>query len=859
MKRILKLFILGGLVLFSSCEKESPEQELYELSFSVPAQVYKINSAADGYTIPVEASDDISWSATIPSGSDNDWITLVTTNGKGKGSVIFNLKTNEGKNSRSIEITFTATSDRSTNPIPPQKCIVTQIGTAPSILIDPVGMVTIPSTADPNYIISVTSNVEWTASVQITSGSEGWISITDPMGTPVTGMGEVKLNILENYSMEPREAVISITSTENPEFAKTLTITQSGIIPSIEISPTGTEVIPANADDNYVITVTSNIEWLPSIEIVSGDEADWISVISPVGAFTGNGSIILNIKANNDVATRTAVLHVKSATFPTDNNFNKTLTITQINAGAMSTIFIPDYPTLTAGEAMMNISPYPSGTAQNLAVEVTSDVSGATIEFIPTLPAGNYLVNSLTYDTNPTINIGAVITIDAAGMVTFVEHWDVSFQRFGGNLTERPININSLTDLNTLRTAVNNGNNYAGIIFKQTENISLSGDWDPIGNAITNPFSGIYDGNNFKISNLYISNGTNKAFFGAIGGVNADSVAIIKNLTIEGSGSISADITGNNGGTVAGVAAVVTANALIENCINYANITAPGGSNVGGIASTCTGDNITIISCKNYGKILGATGNSGGIAANLTSTDSENIYITSCHNYGDLDIASASSSATGGIIGRVNNPTKAEIKWCSNRGNITIPVNSTAGTGGIIGALAGNTVVRECYNLGSIKTQTNSGGISGLMNNNAAIYNCYNKGDIEYGISTAVNNSGIAGNMTNAKSRPVEYCYNVGAATTIGTGLQKYGAIAASNTLTAYTDLTGVKECFYESGKGYVGGIGGNLYPPSDVTGRAEGKTTAEIQTATPYTVNWDTSIWQFTAGQYPTLKNNPE
>lgn len=859
MKRILKSFILCGLVLLSACDKENPEQELFEPLFSVPAQINKINTAADGYTIPVEASDDISWSATIPSENDNDWITLVSKSGKGNGSTIFNLKANEGRSSRSVEVTFTATSDRSTNSTPPQKCIVTQIGTDPSILIDPVGMITIPSTADPNYIISITSNVEWMASVQITSGAEGWVSITDPMETPITGMGKAKLNILENNSIEPRTAVISITSTENPGLKKTLTITQLGIIPSIVISPIGTKVISANANDNYMITVTSNIEWLPSIEIASGDEADWISITSPAGTFTGNGSIILNIKENKEVAIRTATLHVKSVDSPADNNLNKTLTIIQINADAMSAIFIPGYISLTTGEAIMNISPYPSGTVQNLAVEVTSDVSGATIKFIPTLPAGKYLVNSLAYNGNPTVNMGAVITIGAAGMVTFVEHWDVSFNCFGGSLVERPITINNLTDLNILSTAVNHGNNFAGIIFKQTENISLNGDWDPIGNAAANPFSGIYDGNNFKVSNLYISGGTNKAFFGAIGGINADSVAIIKNLTIEGSGDAGADIAGNNGGMVAGVVAVVTDNTLIENCINRANITAPGGSNVGGIASTCTGDNITIISCKNYGKILGATGSNGGIAANLISKDNENIYITSCHNYGDLNIASAAASTTGGIIGRVTSPTRAEIKWCSNRGKIIIPVNSTAGTGGIIGALVGNTVVRECYNLGSIESLTNTGGISGLMNNNAAIYNCYNKGNIKYGTPSAVNNSGVAGNMTNAKSRPVEYCYNVGVATTSGTGNQNYGGIAASNGLTKYSDLTAIKECFYESGKGYSGGIGGNLYPPSDVTGRAEGKTTTEMQTATSYTANWDISIWQFTAGQYPTLKNNPE
>jgi hypothetical protein len=848
-------------MLLSSCDGENPEQELYEPSFSVPTLLNKINSAADGYTIPVEASDDVSWSASVPSGNDNDWITLVSMNGKGNGTATFNLKANEERNSRSIEVTFTATSDRSSNSIPPQKCVINQIGTDPSIIIDPADIITIPSAAVPNYIITVTSNVEWRASVQINSGTGEWISITAPSNTPATGVGEVRINILENSSTESREAVVSITSTENPELNETLTITQLGLVPSIEILPTGDEVVSANVNNSYIVTVTSNIEWIPSIEIASGDESGWISIVSPTGTSTGDGSITLTITGNNETATRTATLYVKSAANPTDNNLSKALTITQINAGAMSTIFIPDYTSLTTGEAVMNISPYPSGTAQDLAVGVTSDVSGATIEFIPTLPAGNYLVNSLTYNGSSPIGMNTVITIGVAGIVTFVEHWDVSFQCFGGSLAERPITINSLTDLNTLRTAVNDGNNYAGIIFKQTGDISLNGDWVPIGDT-TNPFSGIYDGNNSEISNLYISGGTNRAFFGAIGGIDADLVAIIKNLTIKGAGGTVADITGNSGGVVAGIAAVVTANTMVENCINHANITAPEGSNVGGIAGTCTGDNITVILCKNYGKILGTTdgSNSGGIAASLTSTNSENIYITNCHNYGDLDIAPSqrATSTTGGIVGRVNNPTRAEIKWCSNRGNITISSNSTAGTGGIVGALVGNTVVRECYNLGSITTLTNSGGISGLMNNNAAIYNCYNKGDIEYGTPAAVNNSGIAGNITNAKSRPVEYCYNAGAATTKASGAQRYGGIAAANALSKPEDLTGVKACFYESGKGYAGGVGG-LNPPGDLPGGAEGKTTAEMQTAVPYTINWDTSIWQFTDGQYPTLKNNPE
>ena len=866
MKNILKPLILGSLILFNSCGKDNPEQESGVSLFSVPSQVNKINSAGDGYTISVEASDDVSWEATVPTGSENDWITLEAASGKGNGSIVFNLKANEGQDSRSTEITFTASSNRSSDPVQPQKCIVTQIGTDPTIEIFPDNTDTVSTTANSDYTIAVTSNVEWTASVQITSGAEDWISLTAPSGTSVTGEGEVKLNILENTGIESRVAVVTIVSTENPALKKTLTITQPGIISSIILSPAGTDAILSGANSAYTVNVTSNVEWQPFVEITPGDEADWITITSPAGALTGNGNIVLNIKANTGTAMRTAVLYVKSTAFPENSDLDKTLTITQINAGATFSIFIPKYTALTTGSATMNVSPYPSGSAQDLSVNVTSDASGATIDFSQILLAGNYIINSITFGTNPAINVGAIFTTNAAGMVTFVEHWDVPFNTFGGSLAERPISIKNVDDLNTLRTAVNGGENYAGIFFKQTNNIVLTGDWDPIGNAATNPFAGIYDGNNLKISNLHISTGVDKALFGNVGGVNADSVATIENLTVEGAGGTGADVTGSDAATVAGIAAVVAANTLIENCINNVNINAPGVSNVGGIAGACTGDNISVIMCKNYGKILGAAGNNGGIAASLTTTESENIYITSCHNYGDLDIASAGSSVTGGIVGRLSATAEVEIKWCSNRGSITIPVNSTSGTGGIVGLLIGNSVARECFNLGQINTLTNTGGIVGLLNpgagatSTAAIYNCYNKGTILYATRTAVNNGGIAGNLTNYWTAPIEYCYNAGATNLPPTTADRYSGIASANTIPGgvLTAFSGVKGCFYESDLGYVGGLGGNV-PPADVAGAAESKTTAEMQTATPYTVNWDTSIWQFTAGQYPSLKNNPE
>ena len=759
MKRISKLFVLGGLILLWSCGSDDPVED-YEPVFSVPADVSKTNAAGDNYTIAVTASDDVTWSATVPSG--NGWITIATASGKGNGNAVFSLQANENPGEREVNVTFAASSDRSSKAIPSQVCVVKQLGATPAIEIDPAGEKTVPATADAGYIIDVTANVAWSASVAITSGPESWISVTAPV-SPVTGIGEVKLNILENTAVgETRVATVTVASTADPSLKKTLTITQSGAAPSFAI-------------------------------------------------------------------------------------------------------FLPDYTALTTGTATMNISPYPAGTAKNLTVQVTSDESGATVEYTEALTAGDYLVNSFTYGANPAINVDAVITIDADGEVTFVEHWDAYLNLFGGVFEARPLTIASPAGLAALRDAVNNGKDYAGLYIKQTANIALSGEWEPIGNAAANPFKGMYNGDNRTVSNLNIASGTFIALFGYAGGVDADNAAVIKNLTVEGAGTDGNDVTGDAGATVAGIVAAVTANTLIENCTNRANIAVTGDSHhVAGIAANCTGDNITVKGCKNYGKIFGANGNCGGIVAIVTSTADENIFITGCHNYGNMETVSAATSVTGGILGRSTANAKAEIKWCSNRANITLTggANSNNGTGGIVGNLMGNSVVRECFNLGKIDTRNNSGGIAGSVNGgpNTSIYNCYNRGEILFAVRTAVNDGGISGNATNYWTIPVEYCYNAGTTHPTPNEDDRYGAIIGANNIPGgvLTAFTGVKECFYETGLGYVGGLSGNV-APGDVIGSAEGKDAAGMKTATPYTANWDTNIWQFTAGQYPTLKNNPE
>ena len=71
----------------------------------------------------------------------------------------------------------------------------------------------------------------------------------------------------------------------------------------------------------------------------------------------------------------------------------------------------------------------------------------------------------------------------------------------GSGTSADPYLITSTDDLNQLATNVNSGTDYQNVYFKQTNPITLSGNWTPIGTS-SKPFKGKYDGDNKTISGL---------------------------------------------------------------------------------------------------------------------------------------------------------------------------------------------------------------------------------------------------------------------------------------------------------------------------------------------------------------------
>ena len=252
------------------------------------------------------------------------------------------------------------------------------------------------------------------------------------------------------------------------------------------------------------------------------------------------------------------------------------------------------------------------------------------------------------------------------------------------------------------RDSVNAGNSYAGKTVVLLRNLDLSGsEWTPIGQKNGNKFSGVFDGKNFKVEGMTISNTTEiqnsdtfdgyAAFFGAING------GTVKNLSVYGV---------VNSKNAAGVVARVDGNSSVINCHNYATVTAPSSGKAGGVICLTNEAAISVQNCTNSGTVSG--GNFG--TAGIVGYANPGVTISDCSNFGN--IGDESCKYSGGIVGyATRDNATGSITKCSNSGIIVAHEEC----GGIVGIITGSQNVINCTNTQSVKgTDTAfSGGIVG--------------------------------------------------------------------------------------------------------------------------------------------------
>lgn len=236
--------------------------------------------------------------------------------------------------------------------------------------------------------------------------------------------------------------------------------------------------------------------------------------------------------------------------------------------------------------------------------------------------------------------------------------------------------------------------------------------WSPIAKQMpynyNSGWTGAFDGNGKRISNLYIKGVDCLGLFGLVEGK-------ITNLTVQGNitGSYSVgmvagytqgsatmeyctaegSISGSN--NIGGLVGHIRSAEIIANCINMATVAGSSnvGSNVGGIAGQSY---VTVSRSVNYGNITGAGSNASKVAVGGIIGDMPIDGIKDCMNLGTINCG---QGAVGGLIGRVRS---VWVLNCFNAGTIISNAeNPTAHS--VVGGKEDsfNPVINNCYYLDS--------------------------------------------------------------------------------------------------------------------------------------------------------------
>ena len=290
---------------------------------------------------------------------------------------------------------------------------------------------------------------------------------------------------------------------------------------------------------------------------------------------------------------------------------------------------------------------------------------------------------------------------------------------------DNPITISSVEEFLQFKEALANSAEYKGVLldnngtrlaFKLTNDLDLSsvcgpdkGSWTPIAN-----FRGKFNGDNHKISNLYIkdANEDQGGLFTNIYATSGDT-NIIENISFE---NVHIDISGQK--SVGAFATSIAGNVAIVR-----NVSAKGyfksNGDVGGIIGSVGLSDFHLLNNKVDGEI---------VALKDSLINPDNMYTYS-----------------GGIIGGITG-TSATIKGNTNHAKI---YGERYLIGGIAGYVSSQSIIENNTNDGDI-TDSNSisvGGLFGLVTSANHFVNNHNKGSIHFKGTHAVV-GGVAGQLT---------------------------------------------------------------------------------------------------------------
>ncbi|MHC4437602.1 MAG: GLUG motif-containing protein, partial [Planctomycetota bacterium] len=242
-----------------------------------------------------------------------------------------------------------------------------------------------------------------------------------------------------------------------------------------------------------------------------------------------------------------------------------------------------------------------------------------------------------------------------------------------------------------------------------------------IGSEWDSPFTGVFNGNNKKISNFSHSS-INTFYVGIFGCIN-DPNAEVKDL-----GLIDPEVNAGTGSDIGSLVGIAQAGAITNCYAQGGNVS--GYDNVGGLVGWSVGTTITncyaTTSVSGNEDIGGLTGGAG--------------IITNCYATGDV----SGYEGAGGLVG-------SNFRTIINCYSMS-SVSGTKYVGGLVGK--NHSRIISCYSMGSVSGQEDVGGLAGTSQT-GTITNCYSS-------ASATGTDYVGGLVGEGFIGTITNCYSIG-------------------------------------------------------------------------------------------------
>ncbi len=323
--------------------------------------------------------------------------------------------------------------------------------------------------------------------------------------------------------------------------------------------------------------------------------------------------------------------------------------------------------------------------------------------------------------------------VTAAPTATANGNCATHFAGRGAGTSGDPYQVASQLDLNEVRYCLSSH-------FLQTADITLSGDWLPIGNYVaTQPFTGVYDGGNHDISNLTNTDpdvnpfGTRRGYglFSSTDGATLKNVRLT-HVSIHANWEFVGGLMGSSSGTT------------VENCQVTGDIASTTGSSMGGVTglsgtSTFTNihANVNVTGAHSLGAFGGQVytlmGTDLTVEGNIESLGNNNAagVVTGWSlnsDYINVTVPSGSVKGTsdvGGAFGWMGTYSLTDVTVHSD-------VQGVENVGGVIGS-ASNVSLTRIHATGSVQGESRVGGLVGalgLTDRNSTVESSSASGDV---------------------------------------------------------------------------------------------------------------------------------